>query len=130
VRLVIDTQQQTLVVEDGSVRATHDLYSPQAFAIISRQWLRLGWTQKYSYGFAWLGRPVIQLPEDLLRIQEAIYQLEPDVLIQTGVAHGGLLVFCASVCQALGRGRVIGIDVDIRPDESLPDTRRRRLDRS
>src|SRR5207302_2168694 len=110
-----DTDTRTLAVQDGSAVQVHDLYSPEAFALLSRHWLRVGWSQRYSYGFAWLGRPVIQLPEDLLRLQDAVYQLAPDVLVETGVAHGGSLVFAASVFHALARARVIGIDVDIRP---------------
>src|SRR5262249_37658305 len=93
----------------------HNLGTAEAFAIVSRAWLRAGWDSKYVYGFTWLGRPIIQLPEDLLRIQEVIFTVQPDVIIETGVAHGGSLVFYASLCKALGRGRVIGIDVEIRP---------------
>src|SRR5947207_8708272 len=90
--------------------------SPEAFAIISRAWLRSGWDNKYVYGFTWLGRPVIQLPEDMIRIQEVIWRLRPDVLVETGVAHGGSLIFYASLFEAMGQGRVIGVDVDIRRD--------------
>ena len=82
--------------------------------MISDLWLRLGWDSKYVYGFSWMGRPVIQLPEDLLRTQEVIYGLRPDVIVETGVAHGGSLVFYASILQAMGHdGRVIGVDVEI-----------------
>src|ERR1043165_10147614 len=95
--------------------AKHLIGSPEAFAAISRAWLRSGWDTKYVYGFTWLGRPVIQLPEDLIRVQEVIYRVKPDAIIETGVAHGGSLVFYASLLAAMGRGRVIGIDVDIRP---------------
>lgn len=91
------------------------LASPEAFELISQAWLRAGWDSKYVYGFSWLGRPVIQLPEDLIRIQELIYQLQPDVIVETGVAHGGSLIFYASLCAAMGKGRVIGIDIEIRP---------------
>ena len=62
-----------------------------------------------------MGRPIIQLPEDVLRIQEVIYRVQPDVIIETGVAHGGSLIFYASLFKAMGRGRVIGIDIEIRP---------------
>jgi cephalosporin hydroxylase len=82
---------------------------------VSRQWLKIGWNQKYPYTFSWLGRPIIQLPEDLLRIQEVIHGVKPDVIVETGVAHGGSLIFYASLCRAMGRGRVIGVDVEIRP---------------
>jgi cephalosporin hydroxylase len=77
--------------------------------------LRAGWDSKYVYGFSWLGRPVIQLPEDLIRIQELIYALQPDVIVETGVAHGGSLIFYPGLCTAIGKGRVIGIDIEIRP---------------
>src|SRR6202041_1198377 len=70
---------------------------------------------KYSYSFTWLGRPIVQLPEDILLIQEAIYQVKPDVIVETGVAHGGSLIFYASLCKTMEKGRVIGIDIEIRP---------------
>jgi cephalosporin hydroxylase len=89
--------------------------SSEAFDIISQAWLRCGWDNKYVYSFTWLGRPIIQMPEDLLRIQEVISVVQPDVIIETGVAHGGSLVFHATLCKAIGRGRVIGIDIEIRP---------------
>jgi len=96
-----------------------DLADPKAFELISRAWLRSGWDAKYVYGFSWLGRPIIQLPEDMLRIQEVIYDIKPDVILETGVAHGGSLVFYASLCRSIGKGRVIGIDIEIRPHNRL-----------
>lgn len=90
------------------------LADPEAFELISQAWLRSGWDTKYVYGFSWLGRPVIQLPEDMMRIQELIYILQPDVIVETGVAHGGSLIFYAGLCAAMGKGRVIGIDIEIR----------------
>ena len=89
------------------------LDDPEAFDLISRAWLRAGWDTKYVYGFSWLGRPVIQLPEDMIRIQEVIYDVKPDVIVETGVAHGGFLIFYASLCTAFGKGRAI--DIEIRP---------------
>ena len=91
------------------------LADPEAFDLLSKAWLRCGWDTKYVYGFSWLGRPVIQLPEDMIRIQELIYDLKPDVILETGIAHGGSLIFYASLCSAIGKGRVIGIDIEIRP---------------
>ena len=113
--LTIDTDSRTLVIDDGGLVRTLDLYGPEAMAVLSRQWLRVAWSQRYSYTFSWLGRPLIQLPEDVLRLQEVIYHLRPDVIVETGVAHGGSLVFHASLCQLIGQGRVIGIDIEIRP---------------
>jgi cephalosporin hydroxylase len=98
---------------DGSVEE-HGLASPEAFEAVSAAWLRCGWDVKYVYGFTWMGRPVIQLPEDMIRIQEVIWRIRPDVIVETGVAHGGSLVFYASLFEAMGHGRVIGVDIDIR----------------
>lgn len=114
-RIVIDTTEKTLTCEaDGSARQ-FDLYTREAFELISDQWLRVGWNQKYPYTFSWMGRPIIQLPEDMVRIQEVIYRVRPDVIVETGVAHGGSLIFYASLCKAMDHGRVIGIDIEIRP---------------
>jgi cephalosporin hydroxylase len=104
-----------IIVTDGDERRELNIGSPEAFRILSQIWLRSGWDNKYVYSFSWLGRPVVQLPEDLIRIQEIIYTVRPDVIIETGVAHGGSLVFYATLCHAMANGRVIGIDVEIRP---------------
>jgi len=113
-KLTIDTDDRTLVAEiDGRVER-RGLYTPEAFELLSQAWLAVGWQQKYSYQFTWLGRPIIQLPEDLLRIQEIICRVKPDVIVETGVAHGGSLVFYASLCKLLGKGRVIGIDIVVK----------------
>ena len=103
-----------LVVDSSGVTTVYDIGSREAFGILSDLWLRSGWDTKYVYSFSWLGRPIIQLPDDLVRIQELVYRLKPDVIIETGVAHGGSLVFFATLCKALNRGKVIGVDVEIR----------------
>lgn len=114
-RLIIDPTEKTLTVEEGEgEKKILGLYTSEAFELISEQWLKVGWNQKYSYTFSWMGRPIIQLPEDLIRVQEVIYRVKPDVIIETGVAHGGSLVFYASLCKVIGKGRVIGIDIEIR----------------
>jgi len=69
----------------------------------------------YTYNFTWLGRPVIQFPQDLAALQEIIWDTRPSLIIETGIAHGGSLIFHASILQLLGNdGRVLGIDIDIR----------------
>jgi len=114
-KLVIDTNNKTITEETDDHERVLDLYSKEAFELISYQWLKVGWNQKYSYTFSWMGRPIIQMPEDMIRIQEVIYQIKPDVIIETGVAHGGSLIFYASLCKLMEKGRVIGIDIEIRP---------------
>jgi len=111
----VDEKNDLVIVEDDEGLKIYEIGSPEAFSIISKLWLRAGWDTKYVYSFTWLGRPIIQLPEDMVRIQEAIYRVKPDVIIETGIAHGGSLVFYASLCTAMNRGRVIGIDIKIRP---------------
>lgn len=86
---------------------------------------------QYSYNFAWLGRPIIQYPQDMVALQEIIWRVKPDLIIETGIAHGGSLILSASLlalldyCEAVAGGktldpratkrRVLGIDIDIRP---------------
>lgn len=114
-KLILDTKAKTLTMDEAGQTKVLDLYSKAAFEAISREWVRVGWNQKYPYTFSWLGRPVIQLPEDMIRMQEVIFQVKPDVIIETGVAHGGSLIFYSSLCKAMEKGRVIGIDIEIRP---------------
>lgn len=113
-KLIIDSEAKQLTITENDNTCTFDLYTKEAFKYISRYWLKLGWNQKYSYTFTWLGRPIIQLPEDMIRIQEIIYQVKPDVIIETGIAHGGSLIFYACLCHAIGKGKIIGIDCEIR----------------
>jgi cephalosporin hydroxylase len=113
--LKIDETNGVVIAEGPAGEAVHAIGSPEAFRLISNAWLRAGWDTKYVYSFAWMGRPIIQLPEDVLRIQEVLYRVKPDVVVETGVAHGGSLVFYASLFKAIGKGRVIGIDIEIRP---------------
>jgi cephalosporin hydroxylase len=111
----IDPENGLVIVEEDGGKIQHDLGSPEAFEVISNAWLRSGWDNKYVYSFSWFGRPIIQLPEDMIRLQEIIFAVQPDVIIETGIAHGGSLVFYASLCKVMDRGRVVGIDIEIRP---------------
>ena len=111
----IDLEKGTVKVEqDGEVQ-NYSIGTPEAFSLISAAWLRSGWDNKHVYSFTWMGRPIIQLPDDMVRLQELIYAVKPHVIVETGVAHGGSLVFSASLCKAMDNGRVIGVDVEIRP---------------
>ena len=78
-------------------------------------WINAVAPHKYTYNFTWLGRPVIQFPQDLAALQEIIWSTRPDLIIETGIAHGGSLIFHASILHLLGNeGRVLGVDIDIR----------------
>ncbi len=97
---------------------------------LSLQWLSCIGAPKYTHNFSWMGRPIIQLPQDIIAIQEVIWAVKPDLIIETGIAHGGSLVFSASMlalldlCEATERGefldpskpkrKVVGVDIDIR----------------
>ena len=71
---------------------------------------------QYSYNFSWLGRPIIQYPQDLMALSEIIWQVKPKLIVETGIAHGGSVIFSASMLELLGQGgQVLGIDIDIRP---------------
>jgi cephalosporin hydroxylase len=113
---LIDEVGGLVTVTDKNGERTFPLASAEGFAAVSRAWLRAGWDAKHVYSFTWMGRPMIQLPEDMLRLQEVIYRVKPTLIIETGVAHGGSLIFHAGLFKAMGvSGRVVGVDIEIRP---------------
>lgn len=114
-RIVIEDDVVEVATPDGDAQR-FPIGSTEGFEVLSRLWLRAGWDARHVYSFTWLGRPIIQLPEDLLRLQEAIWRVRPSVIIETGVAHGGGLIFCASLCAMMGAGRVIGVEVALRDE--------------
>jgi len=107
-------------VEDASgTRKRLSIYSEEGFAALTELWVRSGWERKFTYEITWLGIPVIQLPEDIILLQELIYKVRPDVIIECGTAHGGTAIFCASVLELIGRGRVLTIDIEVRKYNKL-----------
>jgi cephalosporin hydroxylase len=91
-----------------------DIYTEEGFEALSQLWTRSGWQNKFTYDIVWMGIPIIQLPEDILMMQELIWRVRPDVIVESGVAHGGALILYASLLDAIGKGRVVGVDVEIR----------------
>jgi cephalosporin hydroxylase len=88
--------------------------NPELLAAGQNFMKQLNYTQ-YCFNFTWLGRPILQLPQDLYALQELIWQVQPDLIIETGIAHGGSLIFSASMLELLGGdGEVLGLDIDIR----------------
>ena len=114
----------------GNVRALRDDHALRRRGL---DWVAETSRRRYSYNFTWLGRPIIQYPEDMVALQELIWSYRPEAIVETGIAHGGSLVFSASMLQLLGgNGCVVGVDIDIRPHnraaiESHPLAHRIRL---
>ena len=102
----------------------------EAFTALSSQWRQMSMDKRYVYNFDWMGRPIIQYPQDIQAMQELVWATKPDLIIETGIAHGGSIVLSASLlamldmCDAIEKGvtidpkvsnrKVIGIDIDIR----------------
>ena len=86
---------------------------------LSYSWLERSATAKYSYHFEWMGRPIIQYPQDMIAVQEILWRVQPELVIETGIAHGGSLVFSASMLELIAisggpSGQVLAVDIDIR----------------
>ena len=103
-------EQFKLEVQSNIEGLKHDL-DVQA---LSRIWLREITPHKYAYNFTWMGRPIIQFPQDMMAMQEIVWAVRPDLIIETGIAHGGSILFYASLLELMGHGEVLGIDIDIR----------------
>ena len=92
---------------------------------ITKEWITAVNNKNYSYNFSWLGRPIIQYPQDIMALQEIIWNVKPDMIIETGIAHGGSLIFSASmltlleICGEIENGQVLGIDIDIREHNKI-----------
>lgn len=114
--LVIDNENKMLTISGDGRENTLPLFSREAFEAVSREWVRIGWSLRYYHTFSWQGRPILQLPEDLVRIQEVVVALKPDLIIETGIFDGGSMLFYASLCETLGKGRVLGIDIQLREE--------------
>lgn len=92
-----------------------ELGADKRLSEVSREWFERSSRLEYPYHFTWMGLPIIQFPQDIVAMQEIIWRVQPDLIVETGVARGGSVVFYASLLELIGgNGRVIGIDVDIR----------------
>ena len=131
-RFIVDDSAFTIESLDGESQA-RSWFADDAFAMLSQWWTLASWQRRYSYQFRWLGRPIIQLPADVMMMQELIWRTRPDVIIETGIAHGGSVVLHASILKLVhecshvqpapeccegskSRPRVIAIDIEIRPE--------------
>jgi cephalosporin hydroxylase len=117
------------------VKRIDHITNDQKLGNAAREFLLASIAQKYSYNFSWLSRPIIQYPQDILIMQELIWDVKPDLIIETGIAHGGSLIFSASMLALLdmadaialnetlnpgySKRKVLGLDIDIRPHNRL-----------
>lgn len=103
-----------ITVENNNEKKTVDLYSAEGLDLISNLWVKLSAQYRLMYDISWMGIPIIQFPEDIVIMQELIWKVRPDVIVECGLAHGGSALFYASLLELIGKGFVIGIDVEIR----------------
>jgi len=102
--------------EKRNKKIINSMSKNQSLKDISEKWLLESIKNEYSYHFTWLGLPIIQYPQDIIAIQEIIWKIKPDLIIETGVARGGSVIFSASLLELIGKGEVVGIDIDIRTE--------------
>jgi cephalosporin hydroxylase len=107
----ITTSGYRLIGPDG---APVDIYSREGLEALARLWVLTSAHNRIMYEPSWLGIPIIQYPSDIVIMQELIWKIRPDVIVETGFAHGGSAIFYASILELLGRGRVISVEVEIR----------------
>lgn len=108
------------IFENEGDKEIADQGADTQFLRATREWINLANGRKYSYHFEWLGRPIIQYPQDIVAMQELIWSIQPNLIIETGIAHGGSLIFSASMlelnaaCGGPQDAEVLGVDIDIR----------------
>jgi cephalosporin hydroxylase len=115
-----DIMNQYEKFKDECAKEIAEQGTDKELAAATRAWMDRANAKKYSYHFEWLGRPIIQYPQDIVAMQEIIWRVQPDLIIETGIAHGGSLILSASILELIAAcngadGTVLGIDIDIRP---------------
>jgi cephalosporin hydroxylase len=102
--------------EEQKAAAIQKMATDKKMKALTTEWFNASCTHNYSYNYTWMGRPIIQYPQDIVAMQEIIWQVKPDLIIETGIAHGGSLILYASLLQLNGgQGEVLGIDIEIKP---------------
>jgi len=106
------------VIDDNNDRDI-DIYTQDGLDALTQLWIKAAAHHRLMYEPTWLGIPIIQLAEDIVVIQELIWKLKPDVIVETGIAHGGSAIFYASLLELLGKGKVVAVDIEIRKHNEL-----------
>ena len=102
--------------EDEVRENIRGLSADESLNQLTQRWRFNAASHRYTHNFRWLGRPIIQFPQDIIALQEIIWDYKPDLVVETGIAHGGSLIFHASILELIGHGQVLGVDIDIRPN--------------
>ena len=110
----ITETDSSIILKNEKGQEEVKLYTKEGFEMLSNLWIKVAAEFKVNYELTWLGRPIIQVGSDMIMLQELIWEVKPDIFIETGIAHGGSLIYTASLFEMIGNGRVIGIDIDIR----------------
>ena len=106
----------SIILKNSNEQFEVSLYSPEGLEMLSNLWVKAAAEFKLMYELTWMGRPIIQFGSDMIMLQQLIWDVKPDIFIETGIAHGGSLIYTASLFELMGNnGQVIGIDVEIRP---------------
>jgi len=113
-REVIAPDGAKLTLSSGDQQTTVDLYSAEGQRMLAALWVKVACQRRLLYDYSWLGIPIIQFPETVLMMQELLWKQRPDVIVECGLAHGGSAIMYASICELLGKGRVVGVDVEVR----------------
>jgi cephalosporin hydroxylase len=113
-------KESKLVLKNSTEQFETNLYSREGLEMLSNLWLKVAVEYKLNYELSWMGRPIIQFGSDMILLQELLWEIKPDIFIETGIAHGGSLIYTASLFELMDtNGIVIGIDVEIRPHNKI-----------
>ncbi|MBU0536632.1 MAG: cephalosporin hydroxylase family protein [Nanoarchaeota archaeon] len=105
---------QEITYKQGEETRTVDIYTKEGLETMSMLWSKVFVHNKFTHEVTWMGIPIIQFPGDIVMMQELVWKIKPDVIVECGIAHGGSLIFYASLLELIGNGKVVGIDIDIR----------------
>lgn len=106
--------ESSIILKNSKEQFEVNLYSEEGLEMLSNLWVKAAAEFKLMYELTWMGRPIIQFGSDMIMLQQLIWEVKPDIFIETGIAHGGSLIYTASLFELIGKGEVIGIDVEIR----------------
>ena len=110
------TPRALVTVDVGGNVMTAEVYTDEGFDLLTKLWVKVATERRLNYEQTWMGTPIIQHPSDIVAIQELLWKIRPQLVIETGIAHGGSLLLTASILELIGTGGVIGIDIDIRSE--------------